>query len=51
MITLLFILMELGNVTSLSWWWVIIALIIDLKDEIAYWLNPFFNSKDADKPL
>ena len=42
MITMIFTLMKMANVTTLNWWWVIIALLVDLKDEIGFWLNPYF---------
>jgi hypothetical protein len=51
MITMIFTLMKMANVTTLNWWWVIIALLVDLKDEIGFWLNPYFDPRDADKPL
>jgi hypothetical protein len=49
MITLLFILLKLSATTTLNWGWIILALILDFKDEIGTYLNKYYDPRDADK--
>jgi hypothetical protein len=48
LITMLFILLKLSSTTTLSWLWIIMALLLDLRVEIGEFLNPFFDPKNAD---
>lgn len=49
MFTMFFILLKLSQSTNLGWLWILLAILLDFKDEIGTYLNKYYDPRDADK--